>query len=145
PFSRAIEYKIDEENKTVTKVWEYRHKPDRTASGMGSVQRLPNGNTLIGWGWADTVGVTEVDPLGNTQFELNFGTGTHSYRVYKFDTNYIYSSRTTGIISAVDLDFKTVMTGDTLPKPLQIKNTGVSAFSLLGSRFMSDTNNFSID
>jgi hypothetical protein len=143
PFSRAIEYKLDEENLTATEVWEFRRKPDRFASGMGSVQRLPNGNTLIGWGFADTVGATEVDSLGNIQFELNFGTGTHSYRVYKFDTNYIHTSSRSGIISAGDIDFGKVKIGDTAWQSLQIKNLGLSAFTIVNAHL--DTNNFSID
>jgi len=145
PFSRAIEYKLDQGNLIATLVWEFRHVPDRFASGMGSVQRLPNGNTLIGWGWADTVGVTEVDPQGNTQFELNYGTGTHSYRVYKFDTNYIYSSSHTGLISAADLDFGSVPMGDTIWKPLQIKNLGSYPFNLKSSYLLSDMANFTVD
>src|SRR5205814_3243750 len=42
-FSRAVEYALDEEAKTITKVWQYRHTPDLSASAMGSVQRLDNG------------------------------------------------------------------------------------------------------
>jgi len=143
-FSRAIEYKLDEDNLTATEVWEFRHNPDRFASGMGSVQRLPNGSTGIGWGFADTVGYTEVDSLGNTQFELNFGPGTHSYRVYKFDANYI-TSGLVGIISSGDLDFGSVSVGDTIWHTVQIKNTGLSNISVKNSYLLSDTVNFSID
>ncbi len=144
PFSRAIEYKIDEEDKTVTELWEFRHIPDRFATGMGSTQRLPNGNTLIGWGWADTVGVTEVDSLGNTQFELNFGTGTHSYRAYKFDSKFI-TSGLVGQISAADLDFGTLSIGQSDWHPVLIKNNGLGTLTLTSAYVLSDTVNFSVD
>lgn len=85
-FSRACEYKIDEVNKTATLVWQYRNAPDVYSSFMGSVQRLPNGNTIIGWG-GSTPSVTEVDSLGNKVFECSFPTTapTYSYRAFKFD------------------------------------------------------------
>ena len=111
---------------------------------MGSVQRLPNGNTAIGWGFADTVGYTEVDSLGNTKFELNFGPGTHSYRVYKFDANYI-TSGLGGLISATDHDFDTVAIGDTMVFQEQITNTGGAMFTLKSSSQLNDPVDFTMD
>ena len=50
-YSRGVEYKLDVPNKTATLVWEYRHLPnDIYAAAMGSVERLPNGNYIVGWG-----------------------------------------------------------------------------------------------
>jgi hypothetical protein len=48
---RAVEYQIDESQHTATLVWEFR-SPRRFSHHVvaGSVQRLSNGNTLIGWG-----------------------------------------------------------------------------------------------
>lgn len=89
PWSRAVEYKVDEVNKTVEKVWEYRHQPDIYASTMGSVQRLPNGNSLIGWGSGTAgskVGATEVDANGNVVLEMKFNALLlRSYRAFKYD------------------------------------------------------------
>ncbi|MCX6143849.1 MAG: aryl-sulfate sulfotransferase [Ignavibacteriales bacterium] len=73
--SRAVEYKVDQVNKTATMLWEYRHTPDVFAPQRGSVQRLANGNTVIGWGSASFTGVgkttvTEVTPDKLTVFEL---------------------------------------------------------------------------
>lgn len=88
-WSRAVEYKIDEANKTATKVWQYRHTPDISINTMGTAQRLPNGNTLIGWGMASGIvktAVTEVDQSGNVVLELAFnGNLWQSYRAYKYD------------------------------------------------------------
>jgi hypothetical protein len=82
PFSRAIEYKIDEDEKTAHVIWQYRHTPDIYAFAMGSAQRLGNGNTLIGWGSASTT-LTEVTPNGTVVYELSLPTQQMSYRAYR--------------------------------------------------------------
>ncbi len=82
-FSRGVEYKLDEVNKTATLVWQYRHSPDVFGSALGYVQRLANGNTLIGWGDANTT-LTEVKPDGSTALEMSFPEYCYSYRVYRY-------------------------------------------------------------
>ena len=67
PYSRAVEYAINESAKTATKVWEYSTSPAIFQMTMGSVQRLPNGNTLINWGRQK---ITEVRPNNTVAFEL---------------------------------------------------------------------------
>lgn len=84
PFTRAIEYSINESAKTATLVWEYRHTPGIFSSYLGYVQRLSTGNTLIGWGGANP-SVTEVTPSGTVVFEMTFPPHIYSYRAYKFD------------------------------------------------------------
>ncbi len=72
PFSRAVEYQIDENNKTIKKVWNYRIFPDIFSGNSGSVQRLEGGNTVIGWG--DNIGkltMSEVREDGSTAMEIN--------------------------------------------------------------------------
>lgn len=71
PFSRAVEYEIDETLKTARMTWSYRATPDIFAPGMGSTQELENGNVLIGWG--STTGAilaTEVSRDGTIQAEF---------------------------------------------------------------------------
>jgi hypothetical protein len=89
PYSRAAEYALDEAGKTATLVWEYRHTPDVFDPAAGSVQRLPNGNTLIGWGTANFLGVgdvavTEVRPDKNVAFEMSMPKGLFSYRAFRY-------------------------------------------------------------
>jgi len=88
PYSRAVEYKLDEVNKTATLEWEYRHSPDDVyAFAMGSVQRLANDNTLVGWGTVSAFGgpvLTEVHPDGSTAFEMFFPPELASYRAFRF-------------------------------------------------------------
>ena len=79
PASRAVEYSMDETNKTVTLLWQFAHTPEIDATAMGSVQRLPNGNTLIGWGSASPA-LTEVRPDGSIALELKFPDSVVSYR-----------------------------------------------------------------
>ena len=86
PFSRAVEYKLDEVNKTASLVWEYKNNPVSFSLAMGSVQRLDNGNTLIGWGsnYSNDVSITEVTYTGQKVFEINIP-NTWSYRALKFN------------------------------------------------------------
>ena len=87
-YSRAVEYKLDQVDKTAELVWEYRHSPDIFASAMGSVQRLPDGNTLVGWGGAGSAEgnpiLTEVHPDKSVAIELSLPAGQTSYRAFRF-------------------------------------------------------------
>src|SRR5690348_633337 len=67
PQSRALQYRLDVEHRTATLVWEYRHDPPVFNAFVGSVQRLHNGNTLVGYG-ADNL-MTEVTPTGQPVWE----------------------------------------------------------------------------
>ncbi len=94
PWSRAVEYAVDETAKTVTRVWDYRHPKDLLAQTMGSSQRLDNGNTLMCWGLAAMKGgadhpiLTEVDTEGNIIAEMYFNRPLLTcYRVFKFEWN----------------------------------------------------------
>lgn len=69
PYSRAVEYVIDEVNKTATLVWQFRHNPDIITSNGGSMKRLAGGHSIIQWGPDNTaspkLAMTEVDEAGN--------------------------------------------------------------------------------
>src|SRR5712671_5016321 len=83
-FSRAVEYAIDEAEKTATLVWQYRLNPDVFGPAFGYVQRFSNGNTLICWG-ATTPTLTEVAPDGSIVSELTFDPAIASYRAFRFE------------------------------------------------------------
>lgn len=83
PFSRAVEYKLDQINKTATLKWQYRNTPDIYAFAMGNAQRLDDGNTVIGWGSANPT-MTEVKPDGTKALEITFAPAVVSYRAFKF-------------------------------------------------------------
>ena len=91
PFSRAVEFELDVENKTAKRIWEYRLPvSDGTISFfMGSVQRLPNGNTLINWAVPGLPKVTEVAPDGQVVYQADFAGDHCVYRSFRFDWDYI--------------------------------------------------------
>ena len=86
--SRAHEYALDEVNKIATHAWTYTPDPEIPAWHRGNAQRLPNGNTFIGWGGAggDPIPTcTEVTSDGNVVFEVYFDDpNVESYRAFRF-------------------------------------------------------------
>ena len=95
PISRALEYQLNEGEKTAELVWDFSHPNGYVGLSMGSIQRLPNNNTLINWGrLAEEGGVfTEVDYDKNIVLDIQYPESVHCYRVTKsnwsFDTNLI--------------------------------------------------------
>jgi hypothetical protein len=83
-FSRAVEYTLDEDKKIATLVWEYRNNPSIYGFAMGSVQRLSNGNTVIGWGFTNPT-LTEVNPNSDRVLEMNLPMAVVSYRAFKHE------------------------------------------------------------
>ncbi len=88
-FSRALEYDIDETNKTATLVWSYRNNPDIYGMATGSYRRDNDGTHLIGWGSTWPLGGTELLSDNTIASELIFPTGVYSYRILKhhWETN----------------------------------------------------------
>ncbi len=86
--SEAHEYKLDEENLIAEKIQTFTPETDIAAWHRGNAQRLPNGNTLVGWGGASGDPIptcTEFDSLGNTVFEVFFDNpAVESYRAVRF-------------------------------------------------------------
>jgi hypothetical protein len=88
-YSRVVEYSLDEVNKVADQVWEYRSPTGSVSGAMGNAQRLPNGNTFIGWGTLYPT-LTEVLPNNTKAFELSFvapnlpQTIRNSYRAFRF-------------------------------------------------------------
>jgi len=66
--SRAVEYALDVGARTATLVWEHRHSPPLYTSALGSVQRLEDGSTLVGFGAAGVASL--VSPAGVVLWEV---------------------------------------------------------------------------
>jgi hypothetical protein len=90
--SRALEYEIDTQTMEARLVWSYTHGV--YGWFMGNVQRLPNGNTLIGWGGANLdnadpadqePALTEVTPAGEVVYEAYLPPTIINYRALRFD------------------------------------------------------------
>jgi len=87
--SRALEYRLDEANKTANLVWSFAHNPPVFTDYMGDVQRMANGNTFIAWGSAVVTNgyvftsMTEVAPDNQVIFEMAFDQPYVSYRAFR--------------------------------------------------------------
>ena len=80
--SRAVEFVLDEEIGTATVGRQYA-PPGRFANFAGSAERMPNGNTLVGWTNATDGIATELDPDFRPIWELDSANGYGSYRVHR--------------------------------------------------------------
>jgi hypothetical protein len=90
--AEAVEYRLDETNRTAERIWKYTPSPMVSGWHAGSAQRLPNGNTVIGWGGPSAVEpsliMTEVSASGQKVMDLYFNSGqAESYRVYRMPVN----------------------------------------------------------
>ena len=90
--SRAVEYQLDTGAHTATMVFSYTHAPPYYTSFTGSVQRLANGNTFIGWTFGNPLVASEVTSSGTTAWEgtLNVPTVQIPYRFTKIASLYEY-------------------------------------------------------
>lgn len=93
PETRVVEYALDPSAGTATLVWEFRHDPPIYTPFVGSVQRLKNGNTLVGYGTEGLV--TEVAPDGVVVWEaavrLDDNPGV-AYRLIRVPSLYRYEA-----------------------------------------------------
>jgi hypothetical protein len=95
--STAKEYELDEVNKTATLTWSYKHPAVNGSPvvswAMGNMQRLPNGNTFINWGFippgSGFPNMTEVDSTGTILWEMHFTDETDdmAYRAHRYEWN----------------------------------------------------------
>jgi arylsulfotransferase ASST len=85
PFSRAVEYRLDQTAKTATLVWAYRPTPDIFSPFLGFAQRLANGNTLVTFGPQGTI--QEVSPTGELVWQLTLA-NNWVYRAYRIRSLY---------------------------------------------------------
>lgn len=86
--SRYVEYALDFDAMTATKVAEHALAGSLETPVAGSVERLDDGGTLIGWGslfqtTADAPAFTELDAEGRVVVEMGLPYGQVSYRVFK--------------------------------------------------------------
>ena len=85
--ARALEFELDESNKTATLIWSYTYDKNYSTKGQGSVQRLDNGNSLVTLGTSlsssgDTCFVI-VNTKGEKIIQVN---GPPAYRVMNFSS-----------------------------------------------------------
>lgn len=90
PFTRGIRIKIDQVAMTAELVNEYVNPHHIYGMSQGSLQVLPNGNVLMGYG--NTGAMTEYSANGTVLCDVHFGPRAwfgsgdiQSYRTFKFD------------------------------------------------------------
>jgi hypothetical protein len=84
--SIAMEISLDLSAKTITRVWQYKADPGIDDAIMGDVQRLPNGNTVIGY--ANKGILHEVDSRGTVLQTLTWKNFTQFGYIEKRATLY---------------------------------------------------------
>lgn len=89
-YSRALELDLDFVTMTAKKDWEFRPDPDVYAVAKSNAERLPNGNTLLGFGSPATepLRTYEADRGGNQVWFHTFWSPTliERYRAHGFGT-----------------------------------------------------------
>jgi hypothetical protein len=81
--SRGLVLRLDERSKRAEVEHTFVHDPPIVAVDQGNMQKLANGNYLIGWGHEPYV--TEFGPRGKARLDFRFARrGADSYRAYRF-------------------------------------------------------------
>jgi hypothetical protein len=139
PYSRLLEYEVDEVNKVARLVWEYRHTPDVFGPFMGNQQRHDNGAITIGWGGTGpNPKMSEIHADGSTAFALGLaGPGVWTYRAFRFPWQ-----TTAFSTDSAAFEFGKVSAGCTAMRTLEITNR--SARPLTFNSFASTHPLFSV-
>ena len=124
PISRAVEYLINETEMTAELIWDFSHPEGYVGLAMGSVQRLPNNNTLINWGTLTNHGaiITEVDYDKNIVLEIEYPPNIRCYKVRKDNWNFLTNlilgdtnlDEKVDILDLYNISDKTVSVGEVL-------------------------------
>ena len=81
--SRALLLRVDQANRRVTLLHAYTHDPPLLSTSQANVQRLPDGHVFVGWGSQPYF--TEYSLHGRVLLDGRFGSGSDSYRAFKFE------------------------------------------------------------
>jgi len=82
----AVEFEIDDDAQTLTKIWSYGEDLGLHAMALGEPHRLDNKNTLVNFGSKGTI--HEVTGLGEVVWEVSLDVGTFLGRTQLFDDIY---------------------------------------------------------
>ncbi len=91
-YSSGLELEINESSRVYTVAWEYDGGRKYYANHHGSIQRLPGGDTLIGWGSARlhtddgaAPNASIISPAGDVLWEMSISPPMSIYRVKVVD------------------------------------------------------------
>lgn len=116
-ISRGVEYQLDFEAGTITQTQNWLHPDGNYASSQGSIQRLENGGTLIGWGTASSAAfnggmITEYSDGCNMVGQIFFPQNHFSYRARKVPSGQFPAIQGCTDPEACDFDPEAVLLGD---------------------------------
>jgi arylsulfotransferase ASST len=83
PQSRAVEYEVDASAHVARLVWQYAPDPPIASPIMGSVERLTNGNTVVGFGAAGRVDEVSASGLPVWRVSLSADGGSTTIPFYR--------------------------------------------------------------
>lgn len=136
PYSRILEYSVDEENKTAELVYVYPPQPDTNhhfAFATGGAHRQPGGNTTVGWGLQFPVPDTaliigEVTPEAESVYQVLGTDSITTYRAHKFmwETDLFTTSKDT-------IDWGEFTGYTPAPYILQVTNNSEATITLSGT------------
>lgn len=92
-YSRAVEFEINEKNKTVRQIWEYGHKEQGRrcySVALSSVQYLPQTNHIL---FGPGVGTPNVNGAGGKIIEIDYKTKEVVYEVHISRPDYLVFHR----------------------------------------------------
>lgn len=139
PYSRGVEYKLDEIEKTAELVWEYRRNPDFYASNRGSLQVLKNGNYLIGGVRSSSqipFSTAEITPEGESVMAFYIEGGFNGYRTFKYALPACQPvAKVTKRVSPIDIEYnfdeEIAKTGVSLNFHSLVQNSANSEFTVI--------------
>ena len=82
PQSKGLVLSLDTRRMEATLHRSYVNRPVMRAHALGSLQLLPNGNALVGWGTEPYL--TEFDAAGAAVYEARLPRGGQNYRTLRF-------------------------------------------------------------
>ncbi len=82
----AVEYQVDDQARTLTEIWSHGYGEGIVALAEGQVIRLPNGNTLVNFGYAGRL--REVTPAGEVVWEAVTDVGSWFGNIMFVDSFY---------------------------------------------------------
>ncbi|HEX2786498.1 MAG TPA: aryl-sulfate sulfotransferase [Ignavibacteria bacterium] len=141
PFTRVVEYRLDQVNKTAELVWEYKENPPSFSPAMGYAERLENGNTTINWGLSSK-GYVEVTPDKQKVFEFELEQPNWMYRAMRRSLNKSNGNETPGSYVITNNYPNPFNSGTTIFVSLtKTSNVSLKIYNILGQKVATLLNN----
>ena len=130
-YSRGLEYKINEVEKTALLVREYKKSPVTFSSILGSVASMPGNHLLVGWGVNSRGGfLSEFDEEGQMITNISILTEDPSTLYKSYKASYMDQFQFFVVPDKDTIDFGYVETGDSSVLVVELVNQGTDPAKL---------------